>query len=268
VYEIEVSRRAQFGIRRSACFICRNGRLGNACASRFSHAGQGAARNVLQAVRDAQQLARAALPLPSCNPPVRTSDLLTNRNVGSASGFIKLRVFCVAPETVPPCTPGDGQEEEDIALDSFGSDVQCRIAGPSCSGPGADYTGGLLGVSTIRITDHSGGAPALACANPTGAPPCTPVTAINTDFAVPTNGLVDASPCVATGGAAGSNCNFTSTINAQVPGAVKEQQAGTVSIFGLQVKDLGPDGTLGGGCPPVCGTGDEKTFVEQGIFLP
>jgi hypothetical protein len=208
------------------------------------------------------------LPLPSCNPPVLNSDLLTVRNVGSASGFIKLRVFCVPPETTPPCTPGDGQEEEDIALDSFGSDVQCRTAGPSCTGPGADYTGGLLGTSSIRITDHSGGTPALACANATGAPPCTPVTTIDTDFSVPSNGAVDPSPCVATGGAAGSNCNFSSTINSQVPGAVKEQQAGTVSIFGFKIKDLGPDGSLGGACPPVCGTGDEKTFTEQGLFLP
>jgi hypothetical protein len=53
-----------------------------------------------------------------------------------------------------------------------------------------------------------------------------------------------------------------------VPGAVKERQAGSVSIFGLKVKDLGPDGALGPGCPPVCGTGDERTFSDQGIFLP
>jgi hypothetical protein len=95
------------------------------------------------------------------------------------------------------------------------------------------------------------------------------VTTIDTDFSVPTNGTVDPSPCVATpAGAAGSNCNFSSTINSQVPGAVKEQQAGVVSVFGLKVKDLGPDGSLGGACPPVCGTNDEKTFVDQGIFLP
>jgi hypothetical protein len=208
------------------------------------------------------------LPLPSCNPPVLESDLLTQRNVGSGSGFIKLRVFCVPPETVPPCTPGDGQEEEDIAIDSFVNDVQCRTAGPSCTGAGADYTGGLLGTSKIRITDHSGGTPATTCANATGAAPCTVVTTIDTDFSVPTNGAVDPAPCTATGGAAGSICNFSSTINSQVPGAVKEQQAGVVSVFGLKVKDLGADGSLGGACPPVCGTGDEKTFVDQGIFLP
>ena len=208
------------------------------------------------------------LPLPSCSPPVLESDILRMRTVGSASGFIKLRVFCVPPETTPPCTPGDGQEEEDIAIDTFQSDVQCAsVSAPNnCGAVGQDYTGGLMGTSLIRITDHSGGA--VACTNNTGAAPCVVVTTINTDFSVPTNGPTDPSPCVATAGAAGSNCNFTSTINAQVPGAVKERQAGVVSIFGLKIKDLGADGTLGAGCPPVCGSGDEKTFADQGIFLP
>ena len=209
------------------------------------------------------------LPLPSCSPPVLDSNILTMRAAGSGSGFIKLRVFCVPPETVPPCTAGDGQEEEDIAIDTFQSDVQCRAvsAANNCGAAGADYTGGLLGVSTIRITDHSGGG--LACTNNTGAAPCVVVTTINTDFAVPTNGPTDPAPCVATpASAAGSNCNFSSTINSQVPGAVKERQAGVVSIFNLQVKDLGPDGSLGAGCPPVCGTNYERTFVDQGILLP
>jgi hypothetical protein len=209
------------------------------------------------------------LALPSCNPPSTESDILTVRSAGSASGFIKLRVFCVPPETTPPCTAGDGQEEEDIAIDSFGSDVQCKAvsAANGCGAAGADYTGGLMGTSTIRISDHSGGG--LACGNATGAPPCIPVTTINTDFSVPTNGPTDPSPCTPTPASpAGSNCTFTSTINAQVPGAVKERQAGVVSIFGLKVKDLGADGTLGPGCPPVCGTADEKTFTDQGIFLP
>jgi hypothetical protein len=190
------------------------------------------------------------------------------RAAGSASGFIKLRVFCVPPETSPPCTPGDGQEEEDIAIDTFQSDVQCRAVSATngCGAAGADYTGGLLGVSTIRITDHSGGG--LACTNNTGAAPCVVVTTINTDFAVPTNGTTDPSPCAATPASpAGSTCNFSSTINSQVPGAVKERQAGVVSVFGLQVRDRGPDGSLGAGCPPVCGTNDERTFVDQGIFL-
>ena len=208
----------------------------------------------------------APLALPSCNPPVLDSSLLTIRSVGSGSGFIKLRVFCVAPETVPPCTPTDGQEEEDIAIDTFQSDVLCQAAGTGCSAAGVDYTAGLLGTSRIRITDHSGGG--AACANGTGAAPCTVVTTVDTDFSVPTNGPTDPSPCVATAGAQGSNCNFSSTINSQVIGAVKERQSGIVQIFGLKIKDLGPDGSLGGACPPVCGTGDERTFAEQGLFLP
>jgi hypothetical protein len=73
---------------------------------------------------------------------------------------------------------------------------------------------------------------------------------------------------VATGGAAGATCSYSTTINAQVPGAVKEGQRGIVSVFGLKVLDAGADGDVAATCPPVCGTGDEGTFLDQGLFLP
>jgi hypothetical protein len=182
---------------------------------------------------------------------------------GADSGFSKLTVFCVPPETTPPCTFGDGQEEQDIEVVSAGSDVRCKTGGvPGCTAAGADYTGTLIGESAIRITDHSNGSPVgLTCANAAGDPPCVTATVINNDFAI-------TAPCADNGGPNGANCSTTTTINAEVPGAVKERQRGVVSIFGLTVLDWGADGQVGAACPPICGTGDEGLAAVQGLFLP
>jgi hypothetical protein len=203
----------------------------------------------------------APLILASCTPPPGIeSDILTSGSAGAFVGFTKLKVFCVAPETTPPCTPGDGQEEEDIQVTASGRDVRCAMGGvPGCSAAGADYTGILIGTSRIRITDHSNGG--LACANSTGAPPCVTATTIETDFSI-------TAQCTDNGGPNGANCGVTTTINAEVPGAVKEGQSGVVSTFAFKVLDAGPDGSAGPGCPPVCGTSDEKTAAIQGLFLP
>ncbi len=217
------------------------------------------------------------LNLPACDPPVLASDILTLGSLGEGGGpfptSAALRAFCYPPETVPPCTPGDGQDEEDIAMDAFVNDVRCRVAAPSsgCSAVGADYTGGLLVRVGLRITDHSGSRPSgggSTCANSTGAPPCTPVTSVDFNLDIPTNGFTDASPCQATPGSAGAFCGFSTVVDAQIPGAIKEGQSSIHDARRIQVLDLGADASLGGGCPPVCGTGDEKTFVEEGIFAP
>jgi len=227
----------------------------------------------------------APLILPSCttaNPQFGlNSGILTMGTGGAGAGFIKLTVFCDltlpgSTETVPPCTFGDGQEEEDIKIDLFASDVKCQVANQTgtngCPAAGDDYTGQLIGQSPIRITDHSSGGPTATCTTLSGAG-CTIGTTFQTNFSVPTEADPDgAGPmvgsCVPTVAAAGSQCNFSSSINAVVAGAVKEGQRGIVSIFGLKVLDAGLDGDVGAGCPPVCGTADEGTFLDQGIFLP
>jgi len=205
----------------------------------------------------------APIALPSCTPPVLEGDILTLGTLGAGQGFTKLTVFCVAPETTAPCTPNDGQEEQDIAVQSTGSDIRCQKVTIGCSAVGADYTGRIIGQSNIRITDHSN---PLLCTNSTGATPCTTATVEDTTFAVPT----PPGACVAVNGASppGATCTLNTTINAQVPGAVKEFQRGNVSVFGLEITDVGEDGNPGTACPPVCGTGDETRFATQGLFIP
>jgi len=212
----------------------------------------------------------APLILPSCTTANANfglqSDILTMGTAGAGAGFIKLTVFCHSPETTLPCTFGDAQEEEDIQVDLFVSDVKCQKVAPGCSAAGADYTGRLIGTSPIRITDHASQPTACTVLSGVG---CTTGTTIDSNFAVPTNaGPTPPSSCVANGVPAGSTCTFSTTINAAVPGAVKEGQRGIVSVFGLKVLDVGEDGLVGGACPPVCGSGDETTFLDQGIFLP
>jgi len=207
--------------------------------------------------------------LPSCTPPALESDILTMGTTGAGAGSIKLQVICNLPETVAPCTSGDGAEEQDISLDTFFGDVQCQKAAPGCTGAGADYTGQLIGESPIRITDHANGTPAgSTCATGGGGAPCVTATVSDTVFSI----LTDPGTCVPSGSATappGSACTFSSSINSEVPGfPVKEFQRGVVSIFGLRVMDLGEDGVGGPACPPVCTSPDNTRFLDQGLFIP
>jgi hypothetical protein len=57
-----------------------------------------------------------------------------------------------------------------------------------------------------------------------------------------------------------------------VPTTVKELQRGIVAIQNIRAMDSGPDGSVAPPapftCPPICGSGDETKFAEQGIFIP
>jgi len=206
----------------------------------------------------------APLALPSCTPPVMTSTLLTQGTAGGGTGFGKLEVFCNGGGAgeQPPCgtTAGD---QEDIRVTAAVQDVRCVGVSAGCTAAGADYTGQVIGNSDIRITDHSN---PIVCANGTGTG-CTTATVQDTNFAVPVS-------CATTSSANGSNCNLSTTIDSLgIGNVVKELQRGVVSVFSLNVKDAGPDGSITPvgaplPCPPLCGTGDEAKYQDQGIFLP
>lgn len=198
--------------------------------------------------------------LQSCTPPTLESGLLTTSSVGAGSGFTRLDVVCTDAQS-PPCTtlPGD---QEDIEITGSISDVRCAIAvAPDCTSVGADYTGKLLGLTTLRMTDHSNGNPATVCANGSGSSPC--VTATVQDFT-----LRWIMQCGDNGAANGANCNVSTSLDSMVAGWVKEFQRTTFDfVEPLVYNDAGPDGTLGN-CPPSCGSGDETTFMRQGLFAP
>ena len=206
----------------------------------------------------------APLAFGSCTPPVLDSAILTTGTQGAFIGSSRLDVYCTDNST-PPCSGAPG-DQEDIKVISSGTDVRCAVGGiPGCTAAGADYTGQLIGQSVIRITDHSNGTPPTVCAAGTGAAPCVTATVTDITFSVPAS-------CSDNGGANGANCSINTTIDTLVPTTVKELQRATVSIFGIRVLDAGPDGSISPGgsftCPPICGSGDETTAAEQGIFLP
>ena len=86
----------------------------------------------------------APIALPSCSPAVLESNITTSGTTGTYVGFAKLTVFCQPPETTPPCSPTDGQEERHRGgLIGHRSPLQDRRSA-GCSAAGADYTGPVV----------------------------------------------------------------------------------------------------------------------------
>jgi hypothetical protein len=213
----------------------------------------------------------APLALPACSTGTLVSDMLTPGTTGDGSGFTKLSVICSVPG-LPPCDPSDGVNEADVRWDFMQSDVRCRKVDSDAGCPTAtsDYTGRLITRWAMRITDHANDGAVCAYPNGLGNPPCVTGTVQDFPFSVPTPG----GACVPVGtstGDTGSTCSYVTTINTVVPtfaGAVKEFQREIISLSALQVLDAGEDNSVGPGCPPICGTGDESRASDQGIFLP
>lgn len=180
----------------------------------------------------------------ACNPPTQESTLLTTSSVGRGRGFVTLKA-----------TLGDSStsaDEADIALSARVTDVLCKTAqgSLSCPGPGAEYTGRLLLRLRFRVTDHG---------NPSADIPATLM-----DF--PLYGSLECEP---TPGLAGGNCSLNTTLFAVWPGFPKEGAQTVFSLLSVEVLDPGGDGYIDLGCPPYpCGSGDENTFLTQGLFTP
>ena len=180
----------------------------------------------------------APLSTPACSPPAQQSGRLTSSNIGRGSGFARLRAI--------PGNPATPANEADVRIEAFVTDVLRRS-------DGLDYTGQTALRVGLRITD-----------NGSGSFQTTPATVQDTAFAVPL-------PCIANPGAVGSSCDVDVTVNALVPGYVKEGSLSVMSVTGMRLLDAGADNSLtppSGACPPTCGSGDETTYLEQGLFTP
>ena len=187
------------------------------------------------------------LAFPSCNPPVQSSNSITvgeptnNGAPANSTGFVKLKVQVGAPG--PP-------EDSDVIIESTGTDVRCRPGTTACGSAnaagGPDYTGGLQGTATIRISDHwnavaAGGGP-------------DPATVVDIPFPVETTCSATAATNI------GGTCSVTTSANATVPQAVKDGKRAVVEIGQIIINDGGVDG--------VTATAPNGVFARQGIFIP
>ena len=194
----------------------------------------------------------APLAFPSCSPPGAESPVLT---VGTpdANGH-PTRSIASARFDVDLGDPGTAADEADVAVSVSATDVRCAGASAGCTaGPGGDFDGRTLLSVTLRITDRDNSGTLT-----TGDP------ATGTDFA-----LEVPVPCSATSGPAGSTCATATTVDALLPGAVKEGELAVWELGRIALNDPGPNGTgYGEGCPSTCGDGDESPFMRQGVAIP
>jgi hypothetical protein len=189
---------------------------------------------------------------PSCNPPVRSSPMLT---VGSfdSNGLdpqlvasLRLRVMVGIPAT-------QTVDEADVGVTFDATDMRCAVTNTACpGGQGSDYTGKLLARAAVRMTDKLN-----------GPDEDEPATVKDAFLELPVT-------CVGTGASTvGAHCALNTTMDALIPGVVREGKRAIWQLGQVTVRDAGPNGTgYGAGCPTACGDGDERTFLRQGIFVP
>jgi len=175
----------------------------------------------------------APLAFPSCNPPVPSSTLVS---MGAKSiGFARV-IVCDLSAGAPICAP---LTKPDVKL--TGSITDVRNGSPT----GTDYNDpdgqpDLTEQLVVKMTDlYSTDGPA---------------TVSNQPFQIP----IDCVPTADT--TIGSACSVNTTLNALVPGAVRNGKSAVWEVKEIQVFDQGIDG--------VRGNGDDKVFEGQGILEP
>jgi hypothetical protein len=185
----------------------------------------------------------APLALDSCSPPDLASSLLTTSDKGHGLGSARLDVTVGNPST-----PAD---EADFRISASVSDVRR-------ASDGADYTGRVVLATALRLTDTANGPAENESA-----------TVEDFDFGVPMDCAATPSP------EKGATCGVSTSADTLVPGLVKEGDRAVISALSMKVLDAGADDDLapgsdpiGRGCPPTCGSGDERVFLRQGVFAP
>jgi hypothetical protein len=188
---------------------------------------------------------------PSCDPPARASSTLTvgtpDANGLPPQSVASLRLGVMVGD---PGTPGD---EADVSVQFDATDVRCAASSAACpSGSASDYAGKLLARASVRITDRASGPGEDEGATVTDTLLEMPVTCVGTASAT-----------------IGGRCALNTTLDALIPGVVREGRRAIWQLGQVSVRDAGPNGTgYGSGCPATCGDGDEQTFLRQGVFVP
>ena len=192
----------------------------------------------------------------SCNPPAQSSAQATvgtpDAFGGPAGSVSHIRLWDM------PCY--SNCFDDDIGVDVVLTDVRCRPTGARCgagnaSGP-ADYSGEVRLSFAVRFTDH------WNATAPGGGTDAATAQGFHFDQALASSGGTLAWPCAQSGStSSGSTCNLDTSMNALLPGAVKEVKRAIWALDDVRVFDGGADGDGDT-------TFDNGTFLRPGVFVP
>ena len=184
---------------------------------------------------------------PSCSPPLHTSNSITvgtpdnNAAAPNFGGSARWKVISGAPG--PP-------DDSDVLIAFSLVDIRCRpgviTCGTANSFDGPDYTGEVELRFPFRLTDHFNAV----------APGGGTETATMIDIVFPIITTCDATAVTSIG----ATCASTTTLNAVVPGSVKDGKRAIWEFGKTVVFDAGDDG--------VASTTPNTQFASQGIFVP
>ena len=179
----------------------------------------------------------------SCASPTLASDFLTvgtpdaNGQPAKSSGFMRLEVLVG--------DPGTAADEADVAVTFELKDVRCRTAAAPCTdGSPPDYDGELQAIMPMQITDRFNGGLGTQAATAEA-----PFQSRITIPCFPTSDLT-----------VGSSCLLSTTLDAVVPGQIREGKRAVWGLGALQIVDGGADGQAS--------TDDYTLFAVPGVFIP
>jgi hypothetical protein len=185
---------------------------------------------------------------PSCGPPFQTSGSLTVGTpdfTGAAAksvGFARWKVVVGTPGL---------PDDSDVVVEHGLTDARCGDPGVQTCGlentvEGPDYTGEVELRFPFRLTDRFN-----AVAAGGGPDPATMI-----DITFPITFQCASTPDTSIGG----TCHGTTTLNAVVPGSVKDAKRAIWEFGQITVFDGGSDGQTA--------TTPNTQFASQGIFVP
>jgi hypothetical protein len=146
--------------------------------------------------------------------------------------------------------------DDDIGVDVALTDVRCLPTGGRCgtanaAGP-ADYSGEMQLWFQFRLSDHWN---ATVPGGGTDA-----ATVQDFTFEIPGTGF-DWTCVQSASTSTGSTCNYVTSLNAVIPGSVKDPKRSVWELNDVRIYDGGADGDADT-------TADNAVFARPGIFVP
>jgi hypothetical protein len=182
------------------------------------------------------------LVFPSCNPPPKSSSLLTV-GTNDANGVSPTSKSSVKWKVVVGNAATEANEA-DVLVEMAINDVRNQTGL-------TDYTGRLGVRMDLQMTDQRN---------------ASEMPEAGTSKTLPLEVSVQCTTTAST--TTGGSCIQTTSLNAVLPGAVIERKRASWVLGQTIVRDAGANGTGYAACPPTCGDGDEKDYMRQGIFIP